>query len=178
MAIHLFFLKNLLILHKSSFIFKLKSAALLAVPLGSFGWCMNQLSKWTVTNQGYIAGVLICIAIDHLIGSVYHACKAKDFTFKKNIYGLLQKLALCAASAVLFEVIHSTLKDVPLIYEYLKTITRLTVILYPAGSAFMNMSALTNGIFPPLGWIKKLKAFNEDLDIDKLNNGSANIKQD
>lgn len=177
MIIQLFFLKNLIILHNGSFLLKLKSAAIIALPLGSLGWIINFVSNWTISNQGYIVGVLTCIAIDHFVGSAYHALKVKDFTFKRNIYGLLQKLALCAASAILFEIIHFALKDIPLIYDYLKTVTRLTVILYPAGSAFMNMSAITNGVFPPLGWIKKLQVFNEDLDIRNLNNGSANGKQ-
>ncbi|KAF2518244.1 hypothetical protein E0W68_09475 [Flavobacterium salilacus subsp. salilacus] len=87
-------------------------------------------------------------------------------------------MSLCAGAAILFEIIHNVVKEATLIYDYLKIVTRLIVILYPAGSAFMNMSALTNGVFPPLGWITKIKAFNKDLDLERFtynnNNGQNN----
>jgi phage-related holin len=161
-------LKNLLVLHDGPLILKFKSLLILSLPLSTVTWIFTEISGWTFSNSDYIAGVLTCIAIDHIIGSIYHAFKLKDFTLKKNISGLLTKLALCAGAAILFEVIHTTVKDASLIYEYLKSLTRLIVILYPAGSAFLNMSAITNGIFPPLGWINKLKAFNENLDLNKI----------
>lgn len=131
-------------------------------------WIISKIIDWTITNQDYLAGVLICIAIDHFVGSIYHAFKLKDFTFKRNAIGLINKLTLCATAALLFEVIGHTAKDISFIYEYLKTTTRLIVILYPAGSAFMNMSALTNGVFPPVGWIRRIAAFNHDLDLHKI----------
>lgn len=176
-----FLVTNLIMLHKGaagkllgmsapSWIFKMlatvKLAALVSIPT----WCVAQITEWTISNSLYIASVLTCIAIDHIIGSFYHAFKLRDFTIKKNATGLMQKLGLCAMSAILFEIIHATVKDVPLAYEYLKVITRLTVVLYPAFSALMNMSALTNGQFPPLGWIKKIKSFNENLDLEKFKN--------
>lgn len=167
-AVHLLFINNLLRLHNGSFPVKIKSLIALSVPCSAFTFLFSLITDWTCTNAKFIAGVLVCIAIDHIIGSVYHAFKLRDFTFKKNIRGLLSKLALCAAAAALFEIIHYTVKDASLIYDYLKSLTRLVVVLYPAGSAFMNMSALTNGRFPPLGWINKIKAFNEDLDLDKI----------
>jgi hypothetical protein len=42
------------------------------------------------------------------------------------------------------------------------------VFLYPAGSAFVNASILTNGKFPPLGWIQKVEKFNSNLDINQF----------
>lgn len=167
-AILLFIVQNLLDIHSGNFLLKIKATALLAFPLGTFTWCFSEIIHWSVSNRGFMAGVLTCIAIDHIIGSFYHAFKLRDFCFRKNIAGLLYKLGLCASSVILFEIIHTTLKDVNWAYEYLKTITRLIVILYPAGSAFMNMSALTNGVFPPLGWIKKIKNFNDELDLEKF----------
>ena len=173
----LFFIsKNLLLLHQGlNLIIRLKATVKMALLCSIPAWCIATVSNWTVSNQDYIAGVLVCIAIDHLVGSVYHAFKLRDFTFRKNVLGLLGKLGLCAASAVLFEVIHNTVKDVSFVYDYLKIITRLLIILYPAGSTFMNMSAITNGVFPPLGWIKKIAAFNENLDLEQFKkNGPDN----
>ena len=174
-----YILKNLLILQVSfSIITKLKAVVKIAALMSLPAWLVTEVAEWSVSNQHYIAGVLACIAIDHLLGSIKHAFKLNDFTFKKNALGLLAKLALCAGAAILFEIIHSTVKDVTFVYEYLQIVTRLTVVLYPAGSAFMNMSALTNGTFPPLGWLKKITTFNKDLDLTTLTkSGSADIKE-
>lgn len=180
MKIKHFLATNLLVLHSAtavklgygfvipSWVIKMWATVKLAAPLSVPAWCIANLTSWTISNQNYIAGVLVCIAIDHIIGTIYHLFYVKDFTFKRNATGLLQKLGLCVLAIGLFEIIHNTVKDVQLVYDYLKVITRLVVILYPAGSAFMNMSALTNGKFPPIGWINKVKNFNENLDLDKL----------
>lgn len=154
-------------LHKGAFVVKLYAAFKIAMPLSVFAWMAERFTTWGIANQDYIGGVLGCIAVDHLIGSIYHL-RQRDFTLKKNALGLVTKLALCVAAALLFEILQHAMKDAPFIYEYLKIITRLVVLLYPAGSAFMNMSALTDGVFPPIGWIKKIKAFNENLDIEKF----------
>lgn len=175
-----FLVKNLLLLHAAtavksaigitwpSWMVKIWATVKIAAAASVPAWCIAQVTEWSISNSTYIAGVLTCIAIDHFVGSIYHAFKLRDFTWRRNAFGLIQKLGLCAMSAVLFEIIHAMVKEVPLVYEYLKVITRLIVIFYPAFSAFMNMSALTNGKFPPLGWINKMKNFNENLDLDKL----------
>lgn len=149
------------------FAVKMYGCLKLALPLSALGLLINDISNWGVSNVSYIGGVLGCIAVDHIIGSVYHL-RQRDFTLKRNAVGLVTKIGLCAGAALMFEIIQHAMKDAPLIYEYLKMITRLIVLLYPAGSAFMNMSALTNGVFPPIGWIKKIKAFNSDLDLDRF----------
>lgn len=168
MFIIAFISRYLLYLHNGTFTLKCKALTLLSLSLGTLAWCFGKITGWTLSNADYIAGVLTCIAVDHIIGTIYHAIKKRDFSFKKNVLGLLTKVSFCAASVILFEIIHNAMVNVPWCYQYLKVITRLTVLLYPAGSAFMNMSALTNGVFPPLGWIKKIKAFNENLDLDKF----------
>ena len=163
-----FTLKHLLLLHSSSLVLKIKSVIALSLPFSIVTWFFTKISQWTISNGEFIAGVFTCIAIDHIIGSAYHAFKLKDFTIKKNLIGLITKLTFCAGAAILFEIIQHTVKETTFIYDYLKSLTRLMVILYPAGSAFMNMSALTNGVFPPIGWIQKIKTFNQDLDLDKI----------
>lgn len=146
------------------FLPSIKLAIIFSIPT----WSISTISNWTLTNQDYLLSVLACIAIDHLIGTIYHAIKLRDFTFRKNAIGLIKKIGLCVLAIGLFEIIHNTIKDVALIYDYLKITTRLVVILYPASSAFMNMSYLTNGRFPPIGWINRIKIFNENLNIESL----------
>ena len=180
MQIIYFIVKNIVLLHKDiSMMVKLEAITKIAILLSIPASIIGKISDWSVSNQDYIAGVLACIAIDHLLGSIYHAFKLNDFTFRKNITGLLTKLMLCVVAAILFEVIRNTVKEVSFVYAYLKNITRLMIILYPAGSAFLTMSALTKGLFPPLGWINKLTAFNKTLDLTKFpKDGPCNATED
>lgn len=149
------------------FTIKIYGCLKLALPLSILGLLSNDIFAWGVGNYNYIMGVMGCIAVDHIIGTIYHL-RQRDFTLKRNAVGLVTKIGLCAGAALMFEIIQHAMRDAPLVYEYLKMVTRLIVLLYPAGSAFMNMSALTNGVFPPIGWIKKIKAFNSDLDLDRF----------
>jgi hypothetical protein len=179
-SISYYIASNLLAIHSDlTFMAKIRATAKIALALSFPSWLITKITTWSVNNQEYIAGVLVCIAIDHLIGTIYHAFMAKDFSFRKNILGLLYKTALCTSAAVLFEVIQYIIKDISFIYEYLKTTARLIIILYPASSAFLNMSALTNGAFPPLGWIKKITAYNKTLDLNKIyKSGSTDNTED
>ena len=151
-----------------SWISKMYLSAQIAFTISIPTWCLAKFVDWTISNQDYVASVLACIAIDHIVGSFYHALKLRDFTMRKNAVGLIRKLSLCALSIILFELIHYAVKDVTFIYDYLKITTRLIIILYPATSAFVNMSAITKGRFPPIGWVNKLNEFNNTSDITKL----------
>ncbi len=169
-ALYILYTNYLILFHNVSFSSKLKLVSLLSLPLSLITSVSQSIQSWFFSNNDYITAVLLCIAIDHTIGTILHALKLKDFSLKKNILGICKKISLCVISAILFETIHYTLKEIPLVYEYLKSVTRLTVLLYPAGSAFINMSILTNGKFPPFGWIKRIQAFNSSLDLDKFKN--------
>lgn len=163
-----FFITNILAFYTGGAFVKLKSTFLLAVSVSPIAYIFEKINVWTMLNRDFIFGVMVAIAIDHFIGSIYHGFKAKDFTFKKNLIGLMTKIGLCIACGVLFEILNGMTAYHKWLYDYLQLVTRLIVFLYPAGSAFVNMSKLTNGVFPPMGWMEKIKKFNENLNINDL----------
>ncbi len=122
------------------------------------------ISQWISSNGGYIFFVLLAIAIDYGVGIVVHL-KKRDFSIKKNILGVITKMALVFAVGVLFEGFQFLHPDANIITQYLGLILRVMVFLYPAGSALMNVSILTNGSFPPVGFMNKITKFNKDADI-------------
>jgi hypothetical protein len=170
-AIAAYILKNLLAIHNGSAVVKLKSLLMLSLPLSALA-SVNPIAHWIDANIAYIGFVLVAIAIDHILGSAVHAFVKRDFTPKKNIIGLAVKLSLVLSVGILFEGFQFLYPEkTPFIeaaMDYLLTITRIMVFLYPAGSAFVNASILTNGKFPPLGWIKKVEKFNSNLDINQF----------
>lgn len=168
--LHTLCLKAVINFYQANSIAKIKFLIFVSLPTTLFATVCQNLQKWSISNYQYISAVLLCIAIDHIVGTAAHTLRLKDFSLKHNIIGVCKKISLCALSGILFELIQVTLQDIPLIYEYLKSVTRLTVLLYPAGSAFVNMSILTRGKFPPFSWIKRIQAFNSDLDLSKFRN--------
>lgn len=120
---------------------------------------------WYIENQIFMSFVFVALSLDHILGSWVHYRKG-DFSLKENIYGLFGKTTSVIVGYVLFEMVHQIVKDVDFIAIYFKVLLQLMVLLYPAGSAMGNLSILTNGKFPPVGWMKKLRKFNEEADLE------------
>lgn len=178
----LFLTKHLLIIHKGTIAAKLKSSVTLAVSASPIALLLDKLKSWAIDNIEFMTIIAFAIIIDHIIGSILHAFKLRDFTWKENLKGLLVKMGLTVAGYLLFEMFNFILKDAEWLAKYFKLVTNLTVFLYPAGSAFVNISVLTDGKFPPIGWIEKIKKFQTNLnlkefkgeeDINKINANDA-----
>ena len=172
-----FILKNILAVHSGTAIVKFKSLLVLSfpfLPIMLFG----PIELWINHNIADIGFVLAAIAIDHLLGSYVHLFIYRDFTFKKNIIGLAIKLSLVLAVGILFEGFQYLYPDktpvIQVVMDYLLAITRIMVFLYPASSAFVNSSILTNGKFPPSGWITRINNFNRSMDINKFKGDEEN----
>ncbi len=43
--------------------------------------------------------------------------------------------------------------------------------MYPAASCWANMAIVTDGKFPPVGLMNRIKSFNENLNVKELTDG-------
>ncbi|WDF45240.1 hypothetical protein PQ459_10050 [Chryseobacterium sp. KACC 21268] len=161
-----FIIKNLQIIHNGIGTDKVISAFKLATVPAVFVTTFEGLSKWYIVNQWFMIFVFYAIAIDHILGSIVHAFIKKDFTLKKNAVGLTIKIGFCIAGYSLFVMIHEIFKGIPFIADYFKILIQFIVFIWPAGSAMGNMSIITNGKFPPIGWMKKLEKFQENIELE------------
>ncbi|MCY0967902.1 hypothetical protein [Chryseobacterium wangxinyae] len=165
-----FILKNLNTIHAGVGFEKIFASIKIAVIPALFMSIVEGLSKWYIVNQWFMIFVFYAIIIDHVLGSIVHAFIKKDFTLKKNGIGLLIKISFCITGYSLFVMIPEILKGVPFLPEYLTMLIQLIVFIWPAGSAMGNMSILTGGRFPPIGWMKKIERFQENADITEFKN--------
>lgn len=163
-----FIAKNLVAIHTGSVATKIKGAFLLATSISPIAFVVNEVTNWTVTNSAYVEFVLLAIILDHILGSLIHLLVKKDFTFYENIKGLLVKTGLVVAVGLLFEGMGAIVKGESIIEDYITIVLRLLVFMYPAGSAFMNSSIITGGKFPPIGFLKKITRFQENLDLGEF----------
>lgn len=140
----------------------------IAATVPAFGFSfVERLTGWYIDNEVFLSFVFMAITAD-LITGVWKHLKKGTFSFKEMTYGLLQKTAVVIMGYVLFEMIHQIVDDVEFIAIYFKVLLQLVVILYPAGSAMDSLSIITDGKFPPIGWMKKKNKFNEDLDLNNF----------
>ncbi len=171
--IYNFLLLNLAKIHCGTLVVKLKASLNIALVISPIAFITEKITDWYLTNQAYILWVCVAILIDWAFGLIKHLFFTKDFDFKAMGIGLLLKLGLAVFAGILFEGLHYFLKEENIVSNSLLIITRLSVFMYPAGSAFMNMAVVSKGVFPPVGWIKKLQAFNENLDLTQFKNGNT-----
>lgn len=161
-----YIIRNLNTMHYGAMHSKFLAVFSLSAPPAFGLTLLEKLTSWYVNNQIFMTFVFLALVIDHILGTYIHLKIKKDFTLKKNLDGLLRKGFSVVAGYVLFEMVHQIVKDVDFIATYFKVLLQLMVMLYPVGSAMSNLSLITNGKFPPIGWMKKLEKFNESADIE------------
>lgn len=155
---------------------KLKATFVLSLVSSPIAYIAEQFIKWGNEKIIYITFVLAAIIVDHALGSAVHLWHKRDFSFKKNIVGLLVKISLVVAFEIIMNGIYSIL-GAGVLASYLSVVGELLVLFYPAGSALMNMSIITKGKFPPTAFIDRIKRFNNNLDPSGLA-GEAEKNQD
>ena len=160
-AIKSFILTNLNEIHSGILSSRIKGTFELSFAFSPLMFIPSFLLEWKILNETYLMFVLGAIIVDHIIGTFLHVFKLRDGSLKKNIVGLITKLGLVVAVQFLFEGLQHIVSEQTIIQAYLKSVLNLTIFMYPAGSAFMNTHVLTNGSFPPIGIINKIKSYQD-----------------
>ena len=119
---------------------------------------INPIRVLFESESDFFAILTLALMIDLLIGMLKHL-KINNFSFRDLALGLIIKVVVAYGGLLLF-MSFASLEDGPIV-EWFIFVSKFTILLYPAGSAFSNMFILTDGRFPPLKFMKKLKSFDE-----------------
>lgn len=163
-----FFLLNLLLIHQGTIVSKINATVKLSIFLSPWLYVVSSISNWWMLNYGYVTFVFTAIMIDHVLGTWVHAFVKRDFSMKKNIFGFFTKVTLVVFVGFLAEGVAHIISDGNFIANYFSIVAKLMVFIYPAGSALMNSAIITDGKFPPIGFMNKIKKFNRDLDLSQF----------
>lgn len=164
-----FVFENMLIIKQGGLMAKFKSSFMLAIIASPPVMLLEKINEWYFQNYDYVIFVFIAIFIDHIVGTYLHAFILKDFSLRKNISGFFTKTLLVLMVGVLVEGSSKIMGGHDFLIMYFSLVSRLMVFIYPAGSALIGISIITEGKFPPTAWIKKISEFNKNLDIKKFN---------
>lgn len=144
---------------------KLLYSVVLAGLISPIPFLIDSLKSYFMLDVAFTK--LICWLLIFDLGfGIWKHLKLKDFCWKQMMYGLLIKIAVSYLALMIFNgfgtiegISHLDIKI------YILLIGKLANFFYIAGSIFNNMYIITSGKFPPIGWMKRMKKFNETLDL-------------
>ncbi len=166
-----FLAQHIYIIHKGAVTAKLKSSAILGTTASPIAILLEKITDWYMTNMLTIWIIAGAVLADWLVGTGKHLM-CKTFSWKENGKGLLIKTSMIVIGGFLAESLpHFLGGDDNLITSGLVMALRLSVFMYPAASCWANMAIVTNGKFPPVGLMNRIKSFNENLNIKELTDG-------
>lgn len=169
--------ENLVLIHSGPALERLQGSFMLSLIASPIAYIFDHINEWYFNNYSYIAFVFVAIIFDHILGTWVHAFVKKDFCMRKNIVGFFTKTVLVIMVGIIVEGMGNILGPENIIKEYFSIMARLMVFIYPAGSALMNCYVITNGNFPPLGFIKKLRKFNENMNLKEFDQNKENEQE-
>lgn len=162
---------HIFIIHKGVITAKIKSSLILGTTASPIAILIEQITDWYVTNMLTIWIIAGAVLADWVVGILKHLIK-KTFSWKENGTGLLIKTSMIVIGGFLSESLpHFLGGNDNLFSNGLIMALRLSVFMYPAASCWANMAVVTNGKFPPVGLMNRIKSFNENLNVKEFTNG-------
>ena len=169
LSLKTFFIKHVVIIHKGVLSAKLKSSVILGSTFSPFALLLENLTNWYLSNVITIWIIMGAVLCDWAVGILKHI-KCKTFSWKENAKGLLVKVAMIIFGGYLGEALPHFLGGENILSNGLIMALRLSVFMYPAASCWANMSIVTNGKFPPVGLMNKIKGFQQNFNVKELTN--------
>lgn len=163
-----FLIKNLLVIHSGPMANKLYSAFKLAA-LPAAGLSISErFTGWYIESQFFILLLMGGLLGDLILG-VWKHLKLRTFSFKNLLLGFTEKMAIVTVAYFFTEAIMQIISDGDLDSVYFKVISKLTIFIFPAGNAAVNMGIITNGKFPFPFILKRIAKFNKSGDLGVFN---------
>jgi phage-related holin len=146
------------------FLFLLTSAAI------SFfaEFVLKPMGQFLNTEANFFGLLFGALVIDWFVGMYKHWIN-RTFDAEKMVTKLVKRVIVTVFGIIAFmlfesvEGIHGT--DVG---DYFLVFGRVTVLLYPIISIFENMHYVTGGKFPPVGFMRRTRKYNESGNIKDL----------
>lgn len=163
----------------------IKLASKISLFLGTFFWSLSnyvflfiddseerrtifgRIYDWYLYNEDYTLLIMGTIIVDYIIGTWRYA-GTPLFDIRKNIGGFFTKLGLVLLGGYLFEAMGGIVHKSSMIKDWAVIVGRLIVFVWPAYTAWKNLSIITKGQFPPKSWIIRIEKFKGNLNPEEL----------
>lgn len=169
-------LTPLYLLEYGDFKIKLEASFMVAMVVAPLTWLGNMLAAlWLgysplfTQDLEFVRVLAMCLVLDLLMG-VWKHLKLHTFDFKECYTGFLTKVFISIVGMLLFNALSSIneLEQLPAINGYLLLVGKIMNIVYLGGSALSSMYVVSGSKFPPVAFMKRLKKFNNTLNVTDL----------
>jgi hypothetical protein len=146
---------------------KLFVSFLVSLAISPVAYFSKLFNTYIGVDIDFMSFIVVCISIDWITGMAKWYIR-KKFDFKKMILGLFEKVAISGLGMVLFNGM-GTIKELALhpdLQSYFLIVGKLAIFVYVGGSAMNNMYFITGGKFPPVGWMNRMKNFEETASLE------------
>jgi phage-related holin len=142
-------------------------------------WVLSALGTYVFPDRKFIGVLFVLFMADIATGIVKH-WMAHTFSFKELYTHLLLKLFVTIVGMALFNTLAlvDSGDDAKVIVDYFKLAGKVFNAFYVGGSAFSNLFIITGGKFPPVGFMKRTKKFNDTGNIADLTNDITDVSQE
>jgi hypothetical protein len=156
----------------------IQTKLLISLIAGMAGSAVLKILEYTqdvfINNLIFILLIFFVYVIDIGFGIAKHL-KLNDFSFRALLLHAMLKIYIGFGAMLIFNAFGFVLQeDATIIKTYFVMVGKLLTMTYYAGSAFNSMSVLTNGKFPPISWMKRMREFNKTLNPKVLTSDDIN----
>lgn len=165
-AIKCYFAGAFTTLEQGNVFMKLGASLMLSITFSPVAWFWVLLRDHIIKDVAFAQLLMMCLFID-LICGVWKHLKQHTFNFKLMFTGFIEKVGVTFLGMIVFNSLGAIQEwdKIETIRDYVVLVGKLVNLIYVAGSAFNSMFVITGGKFPPVGWMARMKKFNEDVDI-------------
>ena len=173
-----YLLTTFAVIEKGTLPMKLGASLLFVTWVSPLAWIWHGLRVHIISDTSFVKALALCLFVDLFCG-VWKHWKQHTFDWKRLYVGFIEKCGMSFLGMIVFNSITGLQEweHAATIRDYLILVGKLTCLIYVAGSAFSSMYIITGGKFPPVGWMRRMKNFNETLDVDEFKKNTPEDKK-
>lgn len=135
---------------------------------------VNSITDWYIENSIYVKWVLIFVALDWTLITIYYLFKVKKFSLFRSIMYLLTKILVVLSAWAVMNALDNALIDVTFILIYLSAALKVAILLYPVIPFLQTIDKLTNGNHPFGFLMRAIDRFMENGNLNELKTTKEN----
>lgn len=153
----------------SQFIYKVMFSIIFSVCIVPIMYLGELFNVYFLFDIQFIEIVIIFITGALIMGAWKH-WRLKTFSHTRLLLGLIEQTLIVTIAMITLNAftLLNELKHSEDAVKYFNLVWKLAILVYLGISIAKSMTIITNGKFPPIGFIRRMKNFNSSLEISDL----------
>jgi len=171
-------------MEQGTFAIKMEVSIAMAILLSPFAFVLSKIGEYALgfapifaKDADFFRVIMLFLFADLVLG-VWKHWEQKTFDWKRLYTGFIEKVFVSLIGMVMFNAVAGIkeFQEIQTLESWFVLTGKMMNLFYIGGSAFSSMYVITGGKFPPIGFMKRLKSFNETLNINELTKNDTEQK--